>query len=70
MKDNRTTIRNIQPDILAEAREIVRANRHETMGSFVTDALAIYIEMLPLDEDVEEITAVLSSPEPSAVASI
>ncbi|WP_071676032.1 hypothetical protein [Nioella nitratireducens] len=71
MKDNRTTIRNIQPDILAEAREIVRANRHETMGSFVTDALATYIDLLPVqDDDVEEIATVLSRPEPSAVASI
>lgn len=54
MKDNRTTIRNIQPDILAEAREIVRANRHETMGSFVTDALATYIDLLPVQDEREE----------------
>lgn len=56
MKESRTTIRNIDPAILAETREIVRANRHETMGSFVTDALATYIEMLPVDDDVEERT--------------
>jgi hypothetical protein len=62
MKENRVTIRNIDPAILAEAREIVRSNRHETMGSFVTDALATYIEMLP-DEDVE-IDVVLCRPEP------
>lgn len=37
MKDSRFTIRNIDPEIMAEAREIVRANRHETMGSFITD---------------------------------
>lgn len=54
MKDNRVTIRNIDPDILAEAREIVRANRHETMGSFVTDALASYIGMLPDEEEDDE----------------
>lgn len=53
MKDNRTTIRNIAPDVLEEAREIVRANRHETMGSFVTDALVSYIDSLPEGEDLE-----------------
>ena len=31
----------------------MRANQHETMGSFVTDALVCYIDSLP-DQDEEE----------------
>jgi len=54
MNENRTTIRNIDPDILTEARKIVKANRHETMGTFVTDALATYIETLPEEEEDDE----------------
>ena len=51
MKENRITIRNIDPEVLEEAREIVRTNRHETMGTFFSDALAAYIEMLPEEEE-------------------
>ena len=68
MTDNRVTIRNIDPAILAEAREIVRANRHETLGSFVTDALVDYIDRLPDEE--EEIDLALRRPEPFDRASI
>ena len=51
MQPNRITIRNIDEAILAEAREIVRHNRLETMGSFVSSALEAYIEALPFEED-------------------
>lgn len=48
---NRKTIRGIRPEIYAEARQIVRDNPTETLGSFVSDALEFYIESLPYDED-------------------
>jgi hypothetical protein len=51
MQPNRITIRNIDEAILAEAREIVRHNRRETMGAFVSSALEAYIEALPFEED-------------------
>ena len=51
MDYKRTTIRNIDPAILEEAREIVRTHSHETMGGFITDALAFYIASLPEAED-------------------
>lgn len=57
MKENRVTIRNIDPEVLQMAREIVCANRHDTMGSFVTDALFSYIEMLPDEDEGEESVA-------------
>lgn len=53
MQQKRTTIRNIDDTILAEARAIVRDNRHETMGTFVSSALEAFIESLPFDDDEE-----------------
>ena len=53
MTQNRVTIRNIDLEILAEAREIVRSNEGVTLGSFFSDALAMYIETLPEFEDEE-----------------
>ena len=47
MNENRTTIREIDPEILEEARQIVRDNCGLTMGKFVTEALTHYIESLP-----------------------
>ena len=47
----RTTIRGIDPDVLAEARQIVRENPGLTMGAFVSDALADYIESLPFEDE-------------------
>lgn len=52
---SRTTIRNIDPRILIEAREIVRNNPGLTMGEFMSDALEAYIDELPFfEEDCDE----------------
>ena len=50
-KLDRKTIRGIDPNIYAEARQIVRDNPGETLGSFVSDALEFYIESLPYHEE-------------------
>ena len=49
----RTTIRGIDPDVLAEARQIVRENPGLTMGEFVSEALGDYIESLPFEDELE-----------------
>jgi len=51
MKDNRTTIRGIDPEILEHARQIVRDNFDITMGEFMTEALIEYIDQLPFEEE-------------------
>lgn len=52
MTDNRTTIRNIDNEILEEARQIVRESPQVTMGTFVSDAIEYYIETLPFVDEV------------------
>lgn len=51
MSDIRTTIRNIDPETLEQAREIVREGSDLTMGDFITDALDLYIETLPYEDE-------------------
>lgn len=48
MIDDRVTIRGVERHLLDEARQIVRYNRYETMGSFVSSALELYIDSLPV----------------------
>lgn len=51
MADNRVTIRGIAPEVLSEARQIVRESDGWTMGQFVTAALQEFIESLPFEDD-------------------
>tara|TARA_R110002074_G_scaffold42620_1_gene111972 strand:- start:409 stop:582 length:174 start_codon:yes stop_codon:yes gene_type:complete len=54
MEPARITIRNIDPEVLQEARQIVRDNPQETMGSFVSTALYEFIESLPFENEVSK----------------
>ncbi|MEO0486897.1 MAG: hypothetical protein AAF092_13415 [Pseudomonadota bacterium] len=47
MTYNRTTIRNIDPRVLREVKQIVQATPGDTMGAFFTDALDHYMSALP-----------------------
>ena len=54
MTPNRYTIRNIDPELMHEARVIAVQNR-QTLGEFLSDCLSYYIENLPTwDEDESE----------------
>lgn len=52
MTNNRITIRNIDPKVLQEARQIVRDSVDVTMGSFIAVAIAHYIKTLPFEDDL------------------
>lgn len=49
MNTKRVTIRNMDQCVYREARQIVRDNPHESMGTFVSTALHEYIESLPFE---------------------
>lgn len=49
MSENRTTIRGIDPEILEEARAIVKARQDYTMGYFISAALDYYIDSFHWD---------------------
>ena len=48
---DRVTIRGIDPDVYAEARQIVEDNPGLTTGAFITAALQDYIDALPFDDE-------------------
>jgi hypothetical protein len=48
MSDNRTTIRNIEPKMLHEARRVCRWSGW-TMGALMSAALADYLRDIPID---------------------
>ena len=50
MLAERITIRGIDRDVYAEARQIVKDNPGLTMGAFITAALEDYIDALPFDD--------------------
>ena len=51
MLAERITIRGIDCDVYAEARQIVKDNPGLTMGAFITAALVDYIDALPFEDD-------------------
>lgn len=53
MIDDRVTIRGVDRHLLDEARQIVRDNRYETMGSFISSALELYIDTLPVADEAD-----------------
>ena len=64
MPPNRFTIRNINPELMHEARVIAVQNRL-TLGEFLSDALHQYIENLPTwEEDESEPTVAHTTEDP------
>lgn len=51
MTENRTTIRGIDPDIMADARGIVRYRTDYTMGVFISEALEFFIANFDWETD-------------------
>lgn len=60
MNPNRYTIRNLDPDLMMEARLMAVQNR-QTLGEIVSEALAYYFDEDDVDDDTNpeaEFTAV------------